>query len=167
MGFSGGADARPSDNTLLSAAAIGIFLVVVFSYLFPIDLSQISWYTSWLEFRYRVLPHWTDFWWMRWGIVAVLAAMVSRLARCIAPEGGRHENENECSLQPAGSMSCCSECSWRFAAVGGALLWLSPQGWSSYITMLDVRVWTPWKAVGLGILLMQSLMVVRMWPKRK
>jgi len=53
------------------------------------------------------------------------------------------------------------------AAVGDVFLWLSPQWWSSYLTMLDVRVWTPRKAVGLGILLMQSMMVVRLWPNRK
>jgi hypothetical protein len=54
-----------------------------------------------------------------------------------------------------------------FAAVGGALLWLSPKWWSVYLTALDVRVWTPWKAVGLGIAAMQGLMVIRLWPKTK
>ena len=54
-----------------------------------------------------------------------------------------------------------------FAAVSGAILWLSPKWWSNYLTMLDVRVWTPAKAVVLGIILMQSLMVIRLWPKRK
>ena len=34
-------------------------------------------------------------------------------------------------------------------AIGGLFLWLSPRWWSSYLAMLDVRVWTPWKAVGL------------------
>jgi hypothetical protein len=54
-----------------------------------------------------------------------------------------------------------------FVAVSGAILRLSPRWWSSYLTMLDVRVWTPWKAVGLGIVLMQSLMVIRLWPRKK
>ncbi len=70
---------HPSDNILVAMAAIAIFLVVVFSYLFPIDLSHISWWESWLRFRYAVLPHWTEIAWFRWGIVAVLAAMVSGL----------------------------------------------------------------------------------------
>ncbi len=52
-------------------------------------------------------------------------------------------------------------------AIGGALLWLSPAWWSSYLALLDVRVWTPWKAVGLGIVLMQSLLVIRLWPEKK
>jgi len=54
-----------------------------------------------------------------------------------------------------------------FVAVSGAILWLSPKWWSSYITMLDVRVWTPAKAVVLGIVLMQCLLVVRLWPKQR
>ncbi len=53
------------------------------------------------------------------------------------------------------------------AAVGGALLWLSPMSWSVYLTMLDVRIWTPWKVIGLCILMMQSLLVVRHWPGSK
>ncbi len=70
---------HPSDNRLLDLAAIGIFLAVVFAYLFPIDLFQIQWQTNWLWFRHAVLPHWTEFWWFRWGIVAALAAMVAAL----------------------------------------------------------------------------------------
>ena len=70
---------HPSDNTLLNLAATGIFLVGVFSYLFPIDLFHIPWRSSWLQFRYWVLPHWTDFWWFRWGIVAALAVMLAAL----------------------------------------------------------------------------------------
>jgi len=54
-----------------------------------------------------------------------------------------------------------------FVAVSGAILWLSPKWWSSYLNMLDVRVWTPAKAVVLGIALMQSLLVVRLWPKQR
>jgi len=70
---------HPSDNRLLDLAAIGIFLAVVFAYLFPTDLFQIPWQTNWLWFRHAVLPHWTEFWWFRWGIVAALAAMVAAL----------------------------------------------------------------------------------------
>ncbi len=54
-----------------------------------------------------------------------------------------------------------------FIAVSGAILWLSPKWWSNYIDMLDVRIWTPGKVVVLGIVVMQSLMVIRLWPKRK
>ncbi len=54
-----------------------------------------------------------------------------------------------------------------FVAVSGAILWLSPNLWSSYLTMLDVRCWTLWKAIGLGIVLMQGMLVVRLWPKQK
>ncbi len=68
-----------TDNVLLDLSAIGIFFSVVFSYLFPLDLSRLSWRESWLRLRYAVLPHWTDFWWLRWGIVAVLAAMAAAL----------------------------------------------------------------------------------------
>ena len=50
-----------------------------------------------------------------------------------------------------------------FAAVGGAVVAVA-KWWSVYLTALDVRVWTPWKAVGLGIAAMQGLMVIRLWP---
>jgi hypothetical protein len=70
---------RASDNAFLVAAAIGVFLVVAFSYLFPIDWFRLSWRDLWLQFRYGVLPHWTDFWWLRWGITAALAAMIATL----------------------------------------------------------------------------------------
>ena len=70
---------RPSDNVLLAGAAICVFLVVVFSYLFPVDLWRLPWRQTWLRFRYRVLPHWTEFWWFRWGIVAALAAIMAAL----------------------------------------------------------------------------------------
>jgi ABC-type antimicrobial peptide transport system permease subunit len=53
------------------------------------------------------------------------------------------------------------------AAVGALLLWLSPAWWSNYLALLDVRYWAPWKVVGLGIALMQSLMVIRLWPHTK
>ncbi len=54
-----------------------------------------------------------------------------------------------------------------FAGVSAVILWRWPRLWSFYLAMLDVRYWTPWKAVGLAIVLMQSLMVVRLWPQRK
>ena len=47
--------------------------------LFPTDLLRLSWREPWLQFRYVVLPHWSDFWWFRWGVVAVIAAMVAGL----------------------------------------------------------------------------------------
>ncbi len=50
------------------------------------------------------------------------------------------------------------------AAIGAVLLWRSPSLWSGYLTLLDVRCWTPWKAVGLGIAAMQGLLVIRHWP---
>ena len=53
------------------------------------------------------------------------------------------------------------------ATVGGLLLCLSPQWWGSYLALLDVRFWTPWKIVVLGIALMQVLLVVRHWPQRE
>jgi hypothetical protein len=70
---------RPSDNRLLAGAAICVFLVVVFSYLFPIDLWRLPWRETWLRFEYKVLPHWADYWWFRWGIVTALAALVAAL----------------------------------------------------------------------------------------
>jgi hypothetical protein len=70
---------RASDNAFLTAAAIGVFLVVAFSCLFPIDWRRLSWWDLWLQFRYRVLPHWTDFWWFRWGIEAALVAIIAAL----------------------------------------------------------------------------------------
>ncbi len=70
---------RLSDNALLVVAVIGIFLAVVFLYLFPINFAQFSWRTSWLQLQYKVLPHWSDYWWFRWGIVAALAAVVAAL----------------------------------------------------------------------------------------
>ncbi len=73
------ATGRVSDNVLLVLAAAGIFLVAVLAYLFPVNLLEISWTTAWLRFRYAVLPHWTEIAWFRWGIVGVLAAMVSGL----------------------------------------------------------------------------------------
>jgi hypothetical protein len=54
-----------------------------------------------------------------------------------------------------------------FAVAGGLILWLSPQWWGGYLTLLDVRCWTPWKVVGLGIAAMQGLLVIRHWPKTK
>ena len=63
-----------------AGAATGIFLVVVVSYLFPIDFGKFSWQETLLRFfRYKVLPHWGDFWWFRWGIVAALVATVAAL----------------------------------------------------------------------------------------
>ncbi len=70
---------RSSDNLLFTGAVVCIFPVVVFSYLFPLDLWRLPWWETWLRFRYRVLPHWSDFWWFRWGIVAALAAIVVAL----------------------------------------------------------------------------------------
>ncbi len=70
---------RPSDNTLLSLTAIGTFLVAVFWYLFPVNLWKVPWWETWLRFKYRVLPHWTDYWWFRWSIVLALAAIIVAL----------------------------------------------------------------------------------------
>jgi hypothetical protein len=70
---------RLSDNVLLYLTVIGIFLVVVFASGFPINVWSIPWNTQWLTFRYAVLAHWTEIWWLRWGIVAVLAGMVGSL----------------------------------------------------------------------------------------
>ena len=54
-----------------------------------------------------------------------------------------------------------------FAVVGGLLLWLSPQWWSGYLTMLDIRVWPSWKSIGLSIAAMESWLVIRHWPNKK
>jgi hypothetical protein len=70
---------RLSDNVLLYLTVIGIFLVVAVAPSFPINMWHIPWITQWLTFRYAVLPHWMEIWWLRWGIVAVLAAMVGTL----------------------------------------------------------------------------------------
>ena len=70
---------RLSDNILLYLTVIGIFLLVVLASGFPINLWNIPWTMQWLIFRYAVLPHWTEIWWFRWGIVAVLVAAVGAL----------------------------------------------------------------------------------------
>jgi hypothetical protein len=48
--------------------------------------------------------------------------------------------------------------------VGALLLWLSPTGWSCYLWLLDVRIWPPWKCLGAGVVLLETLLLIRYWP---
>lgn len=79
---------RRSDRVMLLLAAIGIMLVVVLGFLFPIA----SWWPEWLNlrswpdmsqcwkwFRWQVLRNWSSIWWLRWGGVAFLLAVLSVL----------------------------------------------------------------------------------------
>lgn len=51
-------------------------------------------------------------------------------------------------------------------AIGALLLWLFPRWWGFYVTLLDVRIWPPWKCIGLAVVLIESLLVIRHWPDK-
>ena len=52
-------------------------------------------------------------------------------------------------------------------ATGAVLLRTSPKWWSFYLSLLDVRVWPPWKCIGLVVVLVESVIIMRCWPNRK
>ena len=52
-------------------------------------------------------------------------------------------------------------------ATGALLLWLSPAWWGYYLSVLDVRIWPPWKGIGLVVVLTESVLVIRYWPNKK
>jgi len=52
-------------------------------------------------------------------------------------------------------------------ATGAKLVQTSPEGWIFYLNLLDIRVWPPWKSIGLVILLVESVVVMRYWPGGK
>lgn len=42
-----------------------------------------------------------------------------------------------------------------------------PKCWPVYLRILDVRVWSFWKGVGVGVVLVESLILIRLWPTTK
>ncbi len=158
---------RLSDNALLVVAVIGIFLAVVFLYLFPIN------FAVFLANLVAATPI--------QGASTLERLLVVPMGHRGGTGGGRCRPACESREEGHGLRTT----RWRFwlpvsgidlvlmgvvltfIAVSGAILWLSPKWWSNYIDMLDVRIWTPGKVVVLGIVVMQSLMVIRLWPKRK
>jgi hypothetical protein len=42
-----------------------------------------------------------------------------------------------------------------------------PRCWPWYLWLLDVRIWTPWKCIGLSVALIECLVVIRLWPDKK
>ena len=77
-----------SEGVMLWLAAVGITLVVVLGFLFPIT----QWWPSWLNlrewpdvrlgwawFEWSVLRPWSDVRWFRWGLVALLVAVLATL----------------------------------------------------------------------------------------
>lgn len=52
-------------------------------------------------------------------------------------------------------------------ATGALLLWLSPTWWGYYLLTLDVRIWPPWKCIGLAVVLVESLLLIRYWPNKE
>ena len=51
--------------------------------------------------------------------------------------------------------------------LGALLLVFSPTWWSWYLCALDVRVWPPWKCLGVGVVLVESLLLIRFWPNKE
>lgn len=51
--------------------------------------------------------------------------------------------------------------------VGAMLARFHPVWWGYYFMMLDVRVWPPWKCVGLGVIVAESLLIIRCWPNKR
>ena len=47
------------------------------------------------------------------------------------------------------------------------LLLFFPKCWPWYFWLLDMRTWPPWKCIGFGVALMESLVVIRLWPSKK
>ena len=47
------------------------------------------------------------------------------------------------------------------------LLLFFPKGWPWYLWLLDVRTWPPWKCIGFGVALVESLLAIRLWPSKK
>ena len=158
---------HPSDNILLAMAAIAIFLVAVLC----IPVSD------------QPLAHF---------LVGVVAAVplcgASALdGNRLVPLGHRGSagGDGERAVVVSGRKepgTNMRQTKWFTAALdrrgadryrrdsrrGGRIdLWLSPRWWGRYLTLLDVRCWTPWKVVGLGIAAMQGLLVIRHWPKTK
>jgi hypothetical protein len=78
-----------ADKRMLVSAAVGILLLAVLGFLFPI----VSWWPEWLNlrqwpgwgdvqhfwswFRWQVLRNWWHLAWLRWGMVAFWAAMIA------------------------------------------------------------------------------------------
>lgn len=42
-----------------------------------------------------------------------------------------------------------------------------PACWPWYLRLLDARIWPPWKCIGVGVALMESLVVIHLWPTKK
>ena len=61
----------------------------------------------------------------------------------------------------------CSESLRLLFATGVLLLWLSPTWWGYYLSALDVRIWPPWKCIGLVVILMESLLVIRLLAEQE
>ena len=51
--------------------------------------------------------------------------------------------------------------------VGAALVRHYPVWWGYYMLALDIRVWPPWKCIGLTIIVIESLVIIRFWPNKK
>jgi hypothetical protein len=56
------------------------------------------------------------------------------------------------------------------AAVFGTVVFLLlffSRYWPWYLWLLDVRIWPPWKCIGIGVVLAESLLVIHLWPTKK
>ena len=59
---------------------------------------------------------------------------------------------------------------WAIAVVFGTtvfLLLFFPRCWDWYLWLLDVRIWPPWKCIGFAVALVETLLVIRLWPSKK
>jgi hypothetical protein len=50
----------------------------------------------------------------------------------------------------------------------GVVAWKHSPTWSAnYLILLDVRLWPPWKSIACVVVFVESLMIVRFWPRKK
>jgi hypothetical protein len=52
-------------------------------------------------------------------------------------------------------------------AVGAVLLRLSPAWWGYYLSVLDIRIWPPWKCIAVVVVLLETPLVIRFWPNKR
>ena len=59
---------------------------------------------------------------------------------------------------------------WAVAVLFGVtffLLLFFLKCWPWGLWLLDVRIWPPWKCIGFVVAIVESLIVIRLWPTKK
>ena len=158
---------------LLLLSAIGILVVVLLSYVVPmvwpdwLTWENVHWVWSWTKWYGN---NWWNFWWLRWGRRAAFgrvdpAACTSRLAAA-----GERLSMN----RPRRIRFQLDRVEWLLIGViavmfftGMFLLWASPTWWGWYLRVLDVRYWGAWMWIGVIVALVEILLMIRLWPRKK